>query len=147
MDPFKVIGISIRTTNQHHQSSKDLPQLWKNFFPSNVLEKIPNKVSSDIYSIYTDYEKDYMAPYTVILGCKVRHIHDIPEGMVAKEIPAGKYVKYLAKGNLDKGAVPETWKRIWNDNLDRAYTTDFEVHGAKAQNREDGEVEIFVAVK
>ena len=147
MDAFIVIGIAIRTTNRNSQSTTDILKLWDLFLKSNIVEKIPNKASSEIYSIYTDYEEDEMAPYTVILGCKVKNSDDVPEGMVAREVPAGKYEKHLVQGNLNEGVIFEAWKKIWNSKLNRAYTVDFEVYGEKARNPEDAEVEIFVAIK
>ena len=53
----------------------------------------------------------------------------------------------MSKGDLTKGAVYETWSKIWNADLDRTFTADFEVYGEKAQNPTDAEVEIFVAIK
>ena len=88
---FHIIGISVRTTNQDQQASSDIPALWNKFFGEGILAKIPNKVSSNLYSIYTDYEKDHTAPYTTILGCEVENLNEIPEGLIGKTIPEGNY--------------------------------------------------------
>ena len=58
-DAFKIIGISVRTTNENGQSSKDIPFLWNKFFEENILEQIPNKIGKDIYCVYTDFRKDF----------------------------------------------------------------------------------------
>ncbi len=144
---LKVIGISVRTTNENGKAAEDIPQLWNKFLSENILEKIPNKVNSNIYSIYTDYEGDYMKPYTTILACEVSSFDEVPEGMVAKTIGGGNYKKYVAKGNLKENIVYNAWLKIWEDKIDRAYTSDFEVYGAKAQNQEDAEIDIFVGVQ
>ncbi len=146
LSKFDIIGISMRTTNENGQSSHDIPELWKKFFAENVLEKIPNKLDSNIYSVYTDYESDFTKPYTVILGCKVANLDTIPEGMIGKTILGGKFSVFTAKGDLTKGAVASEWLKIWNTKLERAYTADFDVYGAKAQNPKDAVVEIFVAI-
>ena len=39
------------------------------------------------------------------------------------------------------------WTKIWNSDLVRTFTADFEVYGEKAQNPENAEVDIFVAIK
>ena len=65
---MKIIGISVLTTNQNGQAMQDIGNLWKRFFSEQILAKIPNKVSDAIYSIYTDYQKDYTEPYTCIIG-------------------------------------------------------------------------------
>ena len=71
IEPFKIIGISIQTTNENNQASKDIAALWGRFMEENLLTKIPNKACSDIYSLYTSYEGDHTQPYTTILGCRV----------------------------------------------------------------------------
>jgi len=112
-----------------------------------VLEKIPNKLDNTIYCIYTEYEKDHTKPYTTILGCKVSTLNTIPNGMVGKTFEGGNYAKRIAKGNILQGMVFNEWTKIWNSDLDRTFTADFEVYGEKAQNPENAEVDIFVAVK
>ncbi|PIE50950.1 MAG: AraC family transcriptional regulator [Flavobacteriales bacterium] len=147
IEAFAVIGIAVRTTNENGQSAKDIETLWNKLMSEGILDKIPNKIDNTIYAIYTEYEGDYTQPYTTILGCKVENTAIIPNGMVAKTIEGGNYTKFIAKGDLTKGAVYEEWSKIWNADLDRLYTTDFEIYGEKAQNPTDAEVEILVAVK
>jgi len=144
---FKIIGIKVRTTNQNNQAVTDIPQLWEKFISENIQEKIPNKVSSSIFSIYTNYQKDQTQPYDTILGCEVNALTTIPKGMIGQEFRKDTYAKFTAKGNLSKGVVYNSWVTIWNKSLDRTFTADFEVYGEKAQNPADAEVEIFVAVK
>ncbi|BFM42903.1 hypothetical protein CFS9_15440 [Flavobacterium sp. CFS9] len=143
---LNVIGISIRTTNENGQSGTDIPALWNRFMSEGILQKIPNKTSNAIYCVYTDYEKDYTRPYTTILGCVVENLNDIPEGMVAKTISGVHYQKFTAKGNLADGIVIKEWMKIWNSDLDRLYTEDFEIYGEQAQNPEDAIVDIFIAI-
>ena len=147
IDEFTITGISVRTTNEKGQSAKDIGALWNRFMAEGILDKITNKIEDTIYSVYTEYEGDYTKPYTCILGCKVDNAAYIPDGFVAKTIKGGKYVKFVSKGDLTKGAVYQTWNEIWNSDLDRAYTSDFEVYGEKAQNPTDAEVEIYIALK
>lgn len=144
---FTVIGISVRTTNENGQSAKDIGELWNKFMAEGISDKIPNKIDGTIYSIYTEYESDHTKPYTTILGCKVGNLGTIPNGMVVKTFKGGNCTKFVSKGDLTKGAVYETWSKIWNTDLNRTYSADFEVYGEKAQNPTDAEVEIFVATK
>lgn len=146
MEAFKIIGIKTRTTNENGQSSKDIPALWERFFKEGLLEQIPNKTSNDIYCIYTEYEGDHTAPYSTIIGCRVKDFNNIPEGMTTLTIKESKYEKFLAKGNI-KQVVYETWLKIWNTELNRSYTADFEVYGKKAQDPENAEVDIYIALK
>lgn len=145
--PFEVIGISTRTSNENNQTAQDIGQLWAKFMSEDISEKIPNKLGDDILSIYTNYESDHTKPYDTILGCKVSSLDTIPDGMVGQSFEGGTFAQFLSKGDATKGAVYNTWTEIWNTNLDRLYTADFEVYGVRAQNPSDAEVNIFVAIR
>ncbi len=147
MEPFQVIGISVRTTNENNQAATDIAALWGKFMNEKVLETIPNKVDNTVYSIYTDYESDHTKPYTTILGCKVENLDEIPDGMIGKSIEGGNYLKMSAKGDLMKGLIINKWIEIWGMELDRVFTADFEVFGEKAQNPSDAEIDFLIAVK
>ncbi|AYN04640.1 GyrI-like domain-containing protein [Flavobacterium sp. 140616W15] len=146
IEEFFIIGLSIRTTNENEQSATDIPALWNKFMTENTIENIPNKIDSSIYSVYTEYEKDYTKPYTTILGCKVSSLDNIPAGMTGKTIAKETYKQFTAKGNLADGIVIQKWIEIWNTDLNRKYTADFEIYGEKASNPENAEVPIFIAL-
>ena len=144
---FSIIGISVRTTNENEQSAKDIPAIWNRLLSEEILSKIPNKVSNDIVCVYTDYEKDHTKPYTTILGAIVSNLDLVPEGMTGKTIEGINYEKFTAKGNLAEGIVINEWIKIWNSDLKRTFTSDFEIYGENAQNPENAEVYIFIAIK
>ena len=148
LEGFKIIGISLETTNENGKSAEDLGKLWEQFYKDNVPSKIPNKTSDEIYSIYTDYESNYTGKYTCVIGMKVDSINQIPNGLIGREFKNGKYQKFVAKGQMPN-AIFLTWQEIWeNDkNLNRKYTADFEVYGQKSQNGENSEVEIYIATE
>ncbi|WP_281980421.1 GyrI-like domain-containing protein [Tenacibaculum mesophilum] len=145
-EPFYVIGISVRTTNENQQAAKDIPALWQRFMSENIVEQIPNKLSNEVYVVYTDYESDYTKPYTTIIGCKVSEIGNIPEGVMSKKIAVPNYKTYVAKGSLTENIVYNKWLEIWNEDINRAYTSDYELYGAKASDPTNAEVEIFIGV-
>lgn len=145
--PFNVIGISVRTTNEGGQSGQDIPALWNKFLSEGLAAKIPNKTSQDLICVYTDYEKDHTRPYTTILGCIVDNFDSIPENMTGKVIDGKSYKKFTAKGNLAVGIVFNEWLKIWSSDLERTFTADFEIYGEKAQNPENAEVDIYIAIR
>jgi len=148
LDSFKVIGISVRTTNENGQAGKDISFLWNKFFEENIFAKIPNKISDEIYSVYTHYEKDHTKPYTTILGYKVKNSEPVIEGLVEKVIDTSHYKIFTAKGKLSEGVVFKEWQNIWNlnDKLNRSFTSDFEIYGTKSQDPESAEVDIYIAL-
>ncbi|MDR0332958.1 MAG: GyrI-like domain-containing protein [Dysgonamonadaceae bacterium] len=138
---FKIIGISIRTTNANNQSGQDLGKLWGQFFAENIIEKIPNKNSSNILAIYTDYESDYTGEYTTIIGVPVSTLDEIPDGLIGREFEADNFQKFVAKDG-EWTSVANVWIDIWQQDkeLNRKYSYDFEVHNGSS------EVDIFIAV-
>ncbi|WP_338760427.1 effector binding domain-containing protein [Bernardetia sp. ABR2-2B] len=147
IEALNIIGISVRTTNENEQAAKDIPALWEKFMSESTTEKIPNKISNEVYCIYTEYESDHTKPYTTILGCKVKSLEQIPTGMIGKTIEKTEYEKFTAKGNLQEGIVYNKWLEIWNKDLNRKFTSDFEIYGEKTMNPKDAEVDIFIAVE
>jgi predicted transcriptional regulator YdeE len=144
---FPVIGITVRTSNADGHAAKDIPELWARFWATDVAAQIPGRLGNDIYSIYTAYEGDYTQPYTTLIGYKVENLDHIPEGFTGLMIEEGPYMKCTAKGKLSDGVVFNAWLEIWNAEIPRAYTSDFEVYDERAQNPDDAEVDIFLSVR
>lgn len=135
-----VEGISIKTSNQNGQSMKDIGMLWKKFFTEGVYNKIENKINDKTIGLYTDYEKDYTKPYNFMAGVQVKQKSNNIENRVNKIIPKGKYAKFIITGDVQK-SVGEAWEKIWNMNLKRKYTCDFEEY----QN--NTEIYIYIAIE
>ena len=147
IEKFKIVGIEIKTSNLNGRGIQDIGKLWAEFFAKNISSQIENKISDEIYAIYTDYESDYTGEYTCIIGMKVNAIDNIPKRLIGRKFAGGNYQKFIAKGQLPN-AVASTWNEIWSkDNeLDRKYSADFEVYGKNSQLGESSEVEIFIAI-
>ncbi|MEZ4903644.1 MAG: GyrI-like domain-containing protein [Spirosomataceae bacterium] len=147
-DGFKIIGIFKRTTNRDNQAQQDLGELWGQFYTDNIFDKIPNKSSGDILSIYTDYKSDFTDEYTTIIGVPVTTLDEIPNGLVGRSFEADTFQKFIAKGEMPN-AVINIWLDIWqrDNELNRKYTYDFEVYGLKSQNGANSEVEIYIATE
>jgi len=142
---FKIIGISVRTTNTNNQALKDIGELFGKFMGQNISEMIPNKLTDDIYCVYTEYESDFNGPYTTIIGCKVSSLNDIPAGFIGRTIPESRYQVYKSTGKLSI-SLGKTWEDIWSSELNRKYAVDFDIYGEKAKDFENGEVETYVSV-
>ncbi|SDM92992.1 GyrI-like domain-containing protein [Kriegella aquimaris] len=146
IEPFKVIGISMTTSNERVQKTQDIAKLWGHFIAEKISEKIPNKIDNSILSIYTHYESDHQGIYDTILGCRVSTLNVVPDGMVGESFGGGAYMRFVSKGDFTKGAVYNTWTEIWNSPLHRIYSADFEVYGEKSKDPTSAEIDIFVAV-
>jgi len=147
MEAFSIIGISIKTTNENEQSDQEIPALWNRFMAENIISKIPNKIDDDIYSLYVDYESDHTKPYTTIIGCKVKKLDTIPNGMIGRSFHGGNYAKTSIQGDLMNGIIKEHWLKIFDMELDRTYTVDFEIYGEKAKDPSNAEVDFYVGIQ
>jgi predicted transcriptional regulator YdeE len=142
LDEFKIIGISVRTANLNAQSREDIGKLWEAFMKDNLFEKIPNKVNSNIYCVYTEYQSDSNGEYTAVIGCSVKSFQDIPAGFVGKTIPQTKYIHYKSVGELPDSVIM-TWNHIWKSDIERKYISDFDVY---IQNPNGTEVDTYVSI-
>lgn len=144
---FDLIGISTRSTNENNAAAQDIPALWTKFMTEGFHAKIPSKVDDVIYCVYTNYEKDYTKPYTVVLGCKVTDLGTIPEGMTGITIEDAIYNKFEVRGNLMQGIIGAAWQEIWKADLHRAYFADFEVYDGRSADQANAVVDIFIGVR
>ncbi len=141
--PMTLMGVSLRTCNANGQSMQDLPPFWEKFYSESIMDLIPNKASPDIIGLYTDYEKGFMDPYSLVIGCEVEKTEDVPSGFVIKEIPEETYAVFTAKGDFPNSLI-DTWHAIWASDLPFAFSNNFEVYGMRF---EKGEVDVFMALQ
>src|ERR1700761_80846 len=125
---FFVSGIHVRTTNQENKAQQDIGSLWQRFMSENLAAKIPDKLSDDIYCVYTDYETDHNGWYTTVLGCRVTS-PDSEQGLFSAFIPEGNYRLYKPNGEMP-GCVLDTWMKIWEDCSDRNFVADYDRYKA-----------------
>jgi predicted transcriptional regulator YdeE len=152
---INIIGIAARTTNKDEIDSDvaKLPSLWQRFFQENIQEKIPNKVKPGcILSVYTDYESNEHGAYTVIIGCEVTSLKEVPHGMVAKVIPESSYALFTTQRGPVTTIISEAWKEIWQLQPSqlggsRRFSADFEVYDERSLNPQNAEVDIYLAIK
>lgn len=143
---MNVIGIECRTSNSPEDGPQDISRLWGQFYSEDIINKIPNKVSNEVIALYCDYEGDYTQPYSLVIGCSVTSLDNIPKGMVAKIIPGGSYAVFHAIGEHPNSLI-ETWGNIWEKDLDRTYTGDYEVYGERFVLELPKEVGVYIAIQ
>ena len=144
--PMIIVGISCRTSNAPEDGPQDIPQLWGRFYNEDIMNKIPNKASQEVIALYCDYEGDYTKPYSIVIGCPVNSLEAVPQGMVAKRIPSGSFAVFRAVGEYPASLI-ETWGKIWQTELKRSYTGDYEFYGDKFISGSPKEVEVLIAIE
>ena len=137
------IGLELRTNNE--ECSYAMPLHKEKFFNDNIPAKIPNRIDDNILALYTDYEGDYSKPYSWILGCEVSNLDEIPEGLVGKVIPESKYAVFTTQGEFPQGLIT-AWGVVWQSNISRSYTTDFELYRSDFHPITNPEVKINISI-
>ena len=112
-----LVGLSARTSNDSLDMGNVIGGLWGSFYTGGIHEQIKNRVNE-----FDENNKD----------------------LDVKIIPAGKYAKFSICGNMVT-AVAEAWQQIWDMDLDRSFTGDFEEY--KNSEVENAEIDIYVALK
>jgi predicted transcriptional regulator YdeE len=149
---FEVIGIEARTNNaQESGGDGAIPKQWQRLFMENLLSRIPDRLDQSIVAVYSNYASDWNGNYTYILGAKVKPGTKAPEGMVAKNVSAGKFEEFTSKRGRPEQVVPDMWKEVWTyfqapGNPMRAYGSDFEIYD-DLSDPTNMRVRLFVGVK
>lgn len=138
-----IVGLAVRTDNE--RAMKDIPEICAQF-QEGWQEKITNCVNDDIVCAYLEYDEDFEKPYTYIIGCIVKNIDKIPAGMVYKELAGGIYAKIEVFGDYPESLLA-AWEDIWDSDLDRAYTTDFEVYDQHFIDENDYYFNIYISLQ
>ena len=140
-----ITGIRIKTTNQDGRAMQDIGITWQRLFADGIYNKIPNKVNGKTIGLYTEYEGDYTKPYTFIAGAEVSQKVQIGEEIESIIIPKGKYAKFVITGDV-QNSVRQAWQEIWNMDLKRKYTCDFEEYQNNSEDMQKQEIHIYIAL-
>ncbi len=152
-DGFTMVGISVRTNNAEQMTpERPIGKQWERLFREGVLAAIPNKADGNIVALYTEYASDKDGDYTYVLGARVTKVESVPAGMVAKNVPAGRYAVFTSERGPVQTIVVEMWRRVWETPKsalggDRTYKADFEVYDQRAQNPGDSVVDLYISVR
>ena len=151
---FSLIGIAARTNNAKEMTDGGvIPAQWNRFFAEGILAKIPNKVDTNIYAVYTDYASDRNGDYTYFIGAKVSDAIDRSTRHGDEDGAGGKVsVVTSAKGPVQK-VVPLAWRQVWTleDHSQlggaRSYKADFEVYDQRSRDPRDSQVDLYIGIK
>lgn len=146
-ETFRLMGLALehKTTNENGQSNKDCGSLWQKFEKDKIFNKIPGKISDEIYAVYHDYEGGHMDPFAYFIGCKVDASATVPQGLTSITIPEQEYTEFKAQGQMPN-CIAETWQNIWNSNINRSYGFDFEIYDERSHDWENAEVPILISI-
>lgn len=134
-----VVGVSATTGNSDPKMASTIGGLWEKLYQGGVGQTIKNKVNDFAIGLYSDYAGE---SYCVTAGNEVSKAEN-PE-LSVKVIPAGRYAKFSIHGHMQQ-AVAQAWGQIWQTQLDRSFTGDFEEY--LTSDFENCDIDIYIALK
>jgi len=148
---FTVIGIETRTNAKEATSEGLIGKQWQRFFSEGIPQRIPNKIDSNFYAVYSHYASDHNGEYSFLIGAKVKEGTSPPSGMVAKRVRTGKYAVITSDKGPFPRVVPAAWMKIFSfedeGKVKRAYQTDFELYDERAKDPQNGQIDIYIGLK
>ena len=130
----KVIGLGVRMSNHASDCTQKIGALWQTF------RKQMQQVGEKCYGVYTDYKWDDDS-YLAFVGQEgALNVMDA----ITVTIPAGNYAKFTYSGAVDQ--IGKVWHEIWQMNLPRAYTADFEEYVQIDEATQCGQVNVYIAL-
>lgn len=139
-----VAGVSARTNNNAPDMGQVIGGLWTKFFQEGIFASIPEKKNEKSLGIYTDYAGNEKDDYTIMVACETKESIGNLETIEVSRIPAGKYAKFIVTGHVHH-AVAAFWEKLWQMDLPRAFTYDFEEY--QNADMENAEIHIYISLK
>lgn len=134
-----VVGVSAVTGNDDPKMAEVISDLWGRLYQGGIHETIKNKVNAYAIGLYSDYNG---SRYCVTAGNEVSEVGN--DSLSVKVIPAGKYARFSVHGHMVE-AVGKAWASIWEMDLNRSFTGDFEEY--LNTDWENADINIYIALK
>jgi predicted transcriptional regulator YdeE len=146
-ESIQIVGLELRTTNE--RAFEEIPKHWAAFFGAGGLATIPERMSDEVYAVYTNFEHpgvDNRGVYSLIIGAQVENAALLSSEKTSTQMtrttiaPARRAVYSVQPGHPE--LVGEKWREIWNSNDgEKSYVCDYERYQA------NGEIDIFVGIR
>jgi len=128
-----VAGITVRTSNEREADPAQarIGALWGRWFEGGCGAQVPGAIDPErVYGVYSGYDRagpDGIGSYDLTIGVAVPADATPPAPLVVRTIPPGRFARFEARGPMP-GAIVATWERIWQTDLPRAFTADYELY-------------------
>lgn len=139
-----VAGLRMMTSNKEPNMTRDIGELWQEFFAKGIYQSIAHKKNDKNIGLYSNYESGANGAFDMMVCCEVQNASNLPSGVYTQTIPAGEYAKFIVKGDVQK-AVAEFWMKLESMDLDRKYSCDFEEY-LSGCDMKNAEIHIYIAL-
>jgi len=140
----QVAGLKIRTSNTDPQMGEKIGTTWQRFYGDGIEASLAGRKNEKCIGLYSNYENGAAGDYDVMVGCEVAAAVSQPEQVETKTIAAGKYAKFIVKGDVQQ-AVGDFWMKLWGMDLDRKFSSDFEEY-QPGEDMQNAEIHIYISL-
>jgi len=147
-DAFTVVGLEVITTQEDNNTNFSIPKLWSRFIPR--AQEIKSRAAAASLGLCISEGFDD-CKFAYLACVEVSNADSIPEGMVARSVPASKYLVFTHKGSVDE--LGKTYDFIYgtyipNSTYEIASMVDFELYDERFNpNSPDSELDIYIPIK
>ena len=139
---FTVVGLKVRGKNQENE----IPQLWQALMPrlGEIQDRMPAHAA---YGISANMDEE-SGEFDYVAGYEVSSTESVPDGMVAFEVPGGRYARFTT--TLPK--IGETFQNAYRNWLPEAGHKpgggpDFELYDERFHPEDpDSEFDLYIPI-
>ncbi len=128
----------------------EIPQLWDKFVP--IMDTIPGRINTNVcYGVVNPFGPKEGREMDYVSAVEVEDFENVPEGMVAAEVPKAYYAVFTHKGPISR--FMETVQYVYGEwikdpGMKLGDTPHFELYDEKFKgDEEDSECYIYVPVE
>lgn len=151
---LKVVGIEAAFIHSLSPDATNLAvigPLWQKF--SQRAGQVPNRIGREMFGIICDrpkVERSHPDELQYLAGVAVSSADKIPEGMIARTVPAGTFAVFLHRGPIRAiGATMHEIYRVWlpQSAYRHAQIADIELYDRRfCMDSDDSEMEYWISV-
>jgi AraC family transcriptional regulator len=142
LEAFTVVGMKYRGVNEQNE----IPQLWGRFVPR--IGEIRHRTSNGAtYGVMDNFD-EATGEYDYVASLEVARAADLPDGMVAVQVPAAQYAVVDCTLPEIGAAYQRLHAWVVASEYERAPTPDFEYYGPGFDPQDPGSVlSLYLPIK
>lgn len=152
-ESFQVVGVKRTYNCKNGENTQGIPMFWDEVNADgtdDLLFQLNNGEIKGVLGVCVadeDYKENSLIDYWI----GADHVGDVPESLLAMEIPASKWVIFEVHGPMPH-AMQDTWKQIFSEwfpsnSYEHAGTPELEVYSSENPSNPDYYSEIWIPIK
>lgn len=132
--------------NSESETQLSLAKAWKTFTANKHRFAINNKISDDIYLIYSDYSQHAKGTISLFIGHKVSEFNDLASDFKPLTVPSQSYASFQLNGDFSHIAH-DAWQQLPSLNLNRSYNYDMEIYPSSSTIDRIGSAQLLISIQ